>query len=135
MSASGNNSHESRVPALPESIALARSIVTAHLPPWAASESVAVARLLASEVVTNAIVHSGAAPTDSITLRTDVDDQRIRVEVEDPGAGFDWPDPLPAPNDGSGYGLHLVSNNAQRWGMRAGARPPTVVWFELPLGR
>jgi len=57
----------------------------------------------------------------------------VRVEATDPGRGFD-PANLPLEPDvrPSGWGLYLVSQIAQRWGVHHDAF--TRVWFELELG-
>ncbi|HEX6460898.1 MAG TPA: ATP-binding protein, partial [Thermoleophilaceae bacterium] len=56
-------------------------------------------------------------------------DERLRVEVGDDGPGF-----VPAPRSAdapldSHWGLHLVEELADRWGVVA--EPETLVWFEL----
>jgi anti-sigma regulatory factor (Ser/Thr protein kinase) len=85
--------------------------------------------LLVSEIVTNAVIHSGAAPHSEILLCARLLDQSaVRVEVIDRGGGF-----TPVPRDpnrpGGGYGLYLVDKEAERWGVdREGG---TRVWFEL----
>ncbi|WP_454366918.1 ATP-binding protein [Streptomyces ambofaciens] len=82
--------------------------------------------LLASEVVANAVVHTGKGCQVTVSW----DGTRVRLEVEDAEGGH-----LPQrPSDGSyeenGRGLQLVDGLAQRWGSR-----PTpdgkVVWFEI----
>jgi anti-sigma regulatory factor (Ser/Thr protein kinase) len=86
-------------------------------------------RLLVSELVTNAIRHAGMTPEDSIRLAVRVADDNVRVEVADNGRGF-TPQSLPSdPRRPSGWGLYLVEELAQRWGVEPG--PPTRVWFEL----
>ncbi len=88
-----------------------------------------VLRLLVSELVTNAVLHSDAPPRSKIVLCVRLFDRDgVRVEVIDCGSGFD------AATRGrvrpaGGYGLMLVAEQASRWGVdREGG---TRVWFEL----
>ena len=82
------------------------------------------AKLLTSELVTNAVLHGQGR----ILLRADVNDDRVRVEVIDEGGGFEhelrrrdfW--------DLHGRGLLIVEAESNRWGIHEGT---THVWFEL----
>jgi anti-sigma regulatory factor (Ser/Thr protein kinase) len=86
------------------------------------------ATLLLSEVVTNSVRHAGLGDDDAIEVVLDAGDV-LRVEVRDRGAGF-VPKALdPDPARPSGWGLYLVQQLADRWGVDKG--PPTTVWFEL----
>lgn len=87
-------------------------------------------RLLVSELVTNSYRHAGTGPEGSIELRVEAKARRVRVEVCDAGTGFD-PGSLPAQGRASGWGLYLVRNIADRWGVSAGN--PCCVWFEIDL--
>ena len=85
--------------------------------------------LLVSEVVSNAVRHSHAAPGLPIGLAAAVTQESVRIAVTDGGEGF-----TPRPRDperlDDGYGLYLVDKAASRWGVeRVGG---TTVWFELP---
>jgi anti-sigma regulatory factor (Ser/Thr protein kinase) len=86
-------------------------------------------RLLVSELVTNAVRHANLAAADVIRLVVDVADKRLRVEVHDPGGGFVPSAPAPDPARPSGWGLYLVAQLADRWGVDSDER--TLVWFEL----
>jgi anti-sigma regulatory factor (Ser/Thr protein kinase) len=86
-------------------------------------------RLLVSELVTNAVRHANLAAEDVILLVIDYADRRLRVEVEDPGSGFALSEPSPDPTRPSGWGLYLVAQLADRWGVDSDGR--TLVWFEL----
>lgn len=84
------------------------------------------ARLLVSEVLTNAVQH-GEGP---IRLRLSLTEDELTVEVTDRGPG--------APRrrhagkaDESGRGLELVDSLATAWGTRPAADGKTV-WFTLP---
>jgi len=79
--------------------------------------------LLASELVTNAVVHAGLAPDQPIELAAACDGGQTRVEVRDGGHGF-----RPDTTTG-GYGLHMVAAAAERWGIEYDGA--TCVWFEL----
>ena len=86
-------------------------------------------RLLVSELVTNAVRHANLDHGDVIGLVIDIADQTLRVEVHDPGGGFVPSAPSPDPARPSGWGLYLVAELADRWGVDSDER--TLVWFEL----
>lgn len=82
--------------------------------------------LLASELVSNAVRHAGSS---SIAINFQVLADCVRVEVADEGPGFAPALPNPTPGKAGGWGLKLVDELADRWGVADddGAR----VWFEL----
>jgi anti-sigma regulatory factor (Ser/Thr protein kinase) len=86
-------------------------------------------RLLVSELVTNAVRHANLEDGDVIGLVVETLDGALRVEVHDPGGGFVPSAPSPDPARPSGWGLYLVAELADRWGVDSDGR--TLVWFEL----
>jgi anti-sigma regulatory factor (Ser/Thr protein kinase) len=90
----------------------------------------ATTALLTSELLTNSVRHGDSAPDGGVELNVAVTDQSIRVEVRDGGPGFTpvarGPD---APLD-CRWGLHLVDELSDRWGVAPDATH-TVVWFEV----
>jgi anti-sigma regulatory factor (Ser/Thr protein kinase) len=82
------------------------------------------AKLLTSELVTNAVVHGSG----QITLRAGLDSDRLVVEVIDEGSGFEHDVRQQDFDQLGGLGLHIVDAAASRWGVREGT---THVWFEL----
>jgi anti-sigma regulatory factor (Ser/Thr protein kinase) len=85
-------------------------------------------RLLVSELVTNAVRHGGLRPDDEVHVHVIATAEAVRVEVTDPGRGFD-PAAVPRPHDTGGYGLYLVQRLADRWGVEPD--DGVSVWFEL----
>lgn len=87
------------------------------------------AKLLVSEIVTNAVLH-GQPP---VTLALRVDPPGLGVMVVD--AGGAQPDASPArpdPSQQSGRGLLIVAALASAWGISPTSPPPgKAVWFEL----
>lgn len=91
------------------------------------------ARLIATELVTNAVRHSGCAPEDTIEMCAKLHRNRLLISVSDPGVSGKSarvrrdPDP-----ERGGFGLRVVERIAQRWGAE---RPNGLhVWAELALG-
>lgn len=86
--------------------------------------------LLVTELVTNAVRHGGATPDRPLQLDFERRDGRIRVEVSDPGAGFELSSPPTNGDSSGGWGLFLVDRIAERWGVLA-APAGNCVWFEV----
>jgi anti-sigma regulatory factor (Ser/Thr protein kinase) len=84
------------------------------------------ARLLVSELVTNAVRHAGG---EAVRLVVALDADMLRIEVHDPGDGFELKPPPDDPLRASGWGLVLVDELADRWGVDHD--PQTRVWFEM----
>src|SRR5256885_14301651 len=88
------------------------------------------ASLCISELVTNAVLHSGAASEDELELKVTIDDDNLRVTVIDHGSGFDPKEPTGG--DESGWGLYIVDRLSNAWGVERD--PHTAVWFEIRTG-
>ena len=88
-------------------------------------------RLLVSEVVANSVRHAGAiGERGYVRLKVFASDRVVRVEVRDPGPGFDREGLAPpALDDPSGRGLYLVEQIAESWGVETDG--DTCVWFVL----
>jgi anti-sigma regulatory factor (Ser/Thr protein kinase) len=84
--------------------------------------------LLVSELVTNSVRHAELGPEDTIGVRVLTKPSALRVEVSDPGPGFD-PAGVERPNAEGGWGLWLLDRIANRWGISEG--DAAQVWFEL----
>jgi anti-sigma regulatory factor (Ser/Thr protein kinase) len=83
-------------------------------------------RLLVSELVTNAVRHAEGA---AVRLIVSIAGGTLRVEVHDRGRGFEVKAPPTDPLRASGWGLVLVEELADRWGVDG--TPRTRVWFEM----
>jgi anti-sigma regulatory factor (Ser/Thr protein kinase) len=116
----------SRLPKIPESAAIARRLLD-QLDGSIDPDKLETARLLVTEVVTNAVRQ--VKRDGPINLRIDIREDALRIEVLDPGRGFEprrrGPD---APLDGQ-WGLHFLEVLSDRWGIDSTDR--TKVWFEL----
>jgi anti-sigma regulatory factor (Ser/Thr protein kinase) len=88
----------------------------------------AVAELIVSELVTNAVLHGQRAGMNAVGLALEETDELLRVEVTDRGPGFT--EGCVAPGDPGGWGLVVVGELADRWGIERGSRGVRV-WAEL----
>lgn len=87
--------------------------------------------LLLTELVTNAVLHSGAREGDAIEIDMREGQETIYVVVTDPGNGFERPRRLePDHSTTGGLGLVLVDRMARAWGTGRDGSGSTV-WFEL----
>jgi serine/threonine-protein kinase RsbW len=115
----------------PDQVLLARQFVVGALVEDSPIRE--VARLLVSEVTTNALRHTSSGTAGGgFRVSYELRDDRLRVEVYDAGA-------LTAPQRRArdleapgGRGLELVDALASRWGTLGGP-DGRVVWFELDL--
>jgi len=89
------------------------------------------AMLLVSELVTNSVRHGGLRPDQEIELTVQASPNHLRVEVAEPGEGFEvTPNPVPCQGiPGGGWGLYLVDRLSSAWGVEGG--DVTKVWFEM----
>lgn len=88
--------------------------------------------LLVTELVANAVLHGSRGPEDTVTVRIWKSPWGVRVGVTDCGPGFE---PRRRERSGglpdSGWGLYLVEQMADRWGVEPGRE--REVWFEFDI--
>ena len=91
------------------------------------SRLIADTQLMLSELMTNAVEY-GRGP---IELRIEtLGSRRISCAVVDRGEGFTPVVGKGPPTEDGGWGLHLVDQLADAWGIRSGGAD---VWFELSV--
>ncbi|MFF5505823.1 ATP-binding protein [Streptomyces roseolus] len=124
------SSHARTLPCTPDSVAVARRLVVAVLARWNLPEDLADrARLVVSELVTNALVHARTCGASIRVTVTRIEDDHVQVAVTD----LDRRPLIPrhaGPDDEGGRGLDLVAALSLRWGYERrhwGKR----VWAEL----
>jgi anti-sigma regulatory factor (Ser/Thr protein kinase) len=81
-----------------------------------------------TEVVSNAVRHSGAS--EDVVLSLTAKDEYLCVRVTDGGSGLVPQPGAMATEPGAGFGLFLVEQLTRRWGMTR-EDDKTRVWFEL----
>ena len=109
------------LPRSPDSVRRARNLVNAHTSAVTAQQRTDAA-LMVSELVTNALRHG----VGTISLRIDVEPRGVRIEVSDQGMVAVGPSPTPGAH--GGWGLRIIEQLADDWGIREGS---TRVWFRL----
>jgi anti-sigma regulatory factor (Ser/Thr protein kinase) len=124
------------IPAVPEQVRAARAFVSGV--PGESCADAEVVLLLASELVTNSVVHSGSAVAGGVvTVTVAAGDKVVRVEVTDrSGDGVPVLPPALGAADGEverGRGMRLVEALSTRWGYQRGGGLATT-WFELAPG-
>jgi anti-sigma regulatory factor (Ser/Thr protein kinase) len=119
------------LPANSRAAGRARRLVNELLATWDREEDAEIARLLVSEVVTNAVRH--ARSDDPLHLQVVAQNDRVRIAVGD--NSMIRPIVRTAcDDDESGRGMHLVAALASEWGVvdrPVDDSPGKHVWFEL----
>ncbi|MGW3498533.1 PAS domain S-box protein [Streptomyces sp. NPDC001020] len=115
------------LPAVPESVPTGRDFLDRMLARWDCPARRDDARLLLSEVLTNAVRHA-QGPIGMHMCRTDTD---LTVEISDNSPHLPQPR-LAAEDEESGRGLVLVRALADDWGVRPTDEGKTT-WFSLKL--
>lgn len=85
-----------------------------------------LAKLLTSELVTNAVLHGRGR----IVLSARLEDRRLVVEVADEGDGFQYVVGQRSRDHLRGRGLAIVAAESSRWGIDDGT---AHVWFEVAV--
>jgi anti-sigma regulatory factor (Ser/Thr protein kinase) len=115
------------LPCAAEAPSLARGALT-QLPcdGWNLEEGL----LVLSELVTNAVRHSGGRPTDTVRVQVSAGPDRVTISVHDPGRSGTGVRPAgDEQRKVGGWGLQIVEQLARRWGVdRPGG---CLVWAEL----
>jgi signal transduction histidine kinase len=110
----------------PDSVPLARSLLTQLLGQWEMEDFVDLAALLITELVANAIRHVPGACAVELTRHGN----GLRIAVVDSGSGMpDLQDP--GLSDFGGRGLHIVAALADSWGVDRLDDGSKAVWAEL----
>jgi anti-sigma regulatory factor (Ser/Thr protein kinase) len=86
--------------------------------------------LVISELVTNSVRHAGLDASEPVQLSVGMEGDTVRVAVRDPGPGFEPPGAPSDPAHVGGWGLVLVDQLAERWGVEHDG-DANVVWCEL----
>jgi anti-sigma regulatory factor (Ser/Thr protein kinase) len=115
------NALSTNLPRSADSLSTARQLVCAHTPALGPQQRDDAA-LMVSELVANALLHG----IGTISLRIDVEADAVRVEVSDEGKVTVAPNPTPGAH--GGWGLRIVEQLADDWGVLDGS---TKVWFRL----
>ena len=120
------------IPGRPDQVAAARAFITKVL--GEAEPATDVAVLLASETVTNAVLHSNSRrPGGTVTITALESGGGVRIEVTDDGSDLSAPVVKPDGCINGGHGLFLVQTLADQWGYLRD-ESVTTVWFWLLRG-
>ncbi|HVF12854.1 MAG TPA: ATP-binding protein [Actinomycetota bacterium] len=87
------------------------------------------AGLLISEIVTNSVRHGHPPPDAHIHLSLSLSEEKLRAEVCDGGPGFSPEKIRRSPEQIGGWGLGIVQEVADRWGVDKNGG--VCVWFEI----
>jgi serine phosphatase RsbU (regulator of sigma subunit)/anti-sigma regulatory factor (Ser/Thr protein kinase) len=109
------------------SVAQARKFARAKLEEWGADDLVDSAALLVSELVTNAVVHTGT--TSRLELRLDPHGLRVEVEDRHPGRALPRQTEVPSDEAEAGRGLLITASMASAWGVEYTAESKRVWVF------
>ena len=89
------------------------------------------AMLVLSELVSNAVRHAAPLPSGEITVRWQVDDDVLHIEITDGGASTRPRAGVAALSALGGRGLDIVRTVSRHWGVTEGEDTVTV-WAEVP---
>jgi len=89
------------------------------------------ALIVASELVSNSVRHSGAPGGAVVVIRIQISSTMMRIEVEDPGSGGTIAPRSPDLEGDGGFGLNLVRALSERWGLERVLAGGTRVWAQL----
>jgi CheY-like chemotaxis protein/anti-sigma regulatory factor (Ser/Thr protein kinase) len=110
----------------PASVGRAREFVARTLAEWDAGVDAGDALIVASELVTNAIIHGRT----ECELQLSLTGNAVRIEARDGGGGT--PDPMAPSKTGThGRGLYIIAALTSAWGIEDVPTGGKIVWAEL----
>jgi anti-sigma regulatory factor (Ser/Thr protein kinase) len=119
------------VPRRPEQVSRARAFVAGLAERTGASATADTAALLTSELVTNAVLHTGSGTAGGeVTVVVVHVPGGLMIEVIDDGSPDHGPQVQGDRYASHGHGLFLVEQLASRWGFLRDMAG-TTVWFQL----
>jgi anti-sigma regulatory factor (Ser/Thr protein kinase) len=105
-----------------------RALTVLDSPGWVIGD----VTLIASELVTNAVLYSGCTEEDEIELQLDRTNHHLLLSVVDPGrSGNSAMIAVSEQRASGGMGLAVVDQLASRWGAERSDR--YRVWAEVPM--
>jgi anti-sigma regulatory factor (Ser/Thr protein kinase) len=119
-------SFDLKLPPEPSSVAHAREKVCDAMDSHLAGGEAETIKLLVSELVTNAVKYGDG--THPVELHAHWNSE-VRIEVSDANGGFTPGPRLGGLDEPGGFGLFLVGQLADRWGVDS--NDGTTVWFVL----
>ncbi|MCU7727066.1 ATP-binding protein [Actinoplanes sp. KI2] len=120
--------HDTLLPVAGAAAARARELATEACVRWELPHLLSPARVIASELATNAAVHAGTLAA----IRFSVGRRFLLISVRDGSTAPPRLDPRPPRNPQAGWGLMLVDATAHRWGCHP-REDGKVVWASLRL--
>jgi len=129
----------STVPACAAAISLLRNAIRGFADSWRMEgwgpasfdeDRAADMALVFTELLTNAVLHSGCAPDDALVVRLALVGDRSRGSVTDRGPGFSTEPGAVTPRVDGGLGLFIVGRLARAWGVKR-VDAGNEVWFEF----
>jgi anti-sigma regulatory factor (Ser/Thr protein kinase) len=91
--------------------------------------------LIVSELVTNSVLHANVGPGTTLTVELTRLDDRVRINVIDPGSPLEPRLLPPDPDRLGGLGLFVVDKLSEAWGIARDGIAGTRVWCEVLLDR
>jgi anti-sigma regulatory factor (Ser/Thr protein kinase) len=90
--------------------------------------------LVASELVANAVLHSGCEPDDLLSVELRLRPDAVLFSVSDPHRTTQVAEPAPDDRLNGGFGLRVVEQLAARWGTERERNGRYRVWVEVARG-
>lgn len=123
-----------RLPMVPQSAETARRQVRVALDSHGAEkDAIDTAELLASELVTNGLLHARGLAGSELVLSLIRDGGSVIIEVHDPSRELPYAISPPDGMSESGRGLFLVAALSTDHGIHLTEEAGKVVWCELPV--
>ena len=111
---------------------VARELLTDRLAETVPEAAMHDLHLLATEVVTNAVLHAHVSDAGTLELRVATAKDSVQVSVTDPGDVATRPEVQePDPAVAGGMGLFLVDQISSAWGYERTPEGANRVWFQV----